>query len=240
VRDIIRNPLATRACTLCVREAGVALKCVGSALRLCVYVLQSAGNEHRLFAIHRLSQKKTLMHAHSCTSIQHSSRLFVLKAKQNALCKDTTGTDRSCSNHLTQLLYRDSTADMPTSDFFQTRPQARSVTLPRRSLLPLYGMRLNVISFTSVRTVRPSPRRFSRHSHCVYMSYTECHRTRTTSVDIHVQYTHHCHRTRTTSVDIHLPYTRHFHCTRTSVDIHVQYTHHCHRTRTTSVDIHVP
>jgi hypothetical protein len=155
---------------------------------VCVYVLQSAANEQRLLAIHRLSHKKTLMHADVCTSIQHSSRLFVLKAKQNQLCKDTTGTDRSCSNHLTQLLNRDSTADMPTSDFCQTRPQVNSVTLPKRSLLPLYGMRLNVILFTSVRIVRPSPRRFPRHSHCVQMSHTECHRTRTTSVDIPVQY----------------------------------------------------
>jgi hypothetical protein len=105
------------------------------------------------------------MHADVCTSIQHSSRLFVLKAKQNPLCKDTTSTVRPCSNHLTQLLNRDSTADMPTSDFCQTRPQVRSVTLPRRSLLPLYGMRLNVISFTRARTVRPSPSR--------------CHDTRT-------------------------------------------------------------
>jgi hypothetical protein len=134
---------------------------------VCVYVLRSAGSEHRLLAIHRLSQMKTLMHADVCTSVQHSSRLFVLKAKQNPLYKNTTGTDRSCSNHLTQLLNRDSIADMPTSDFCQTRPQVRSVTLPRRSLLPLYGMRLNVISFTSVRTLRPSPRRLSRHSHCV-------------------------------------------------------------------------
>ena len=155
---------------------------------MCVCVCVSAGKEHRLFAIQRLSQKKTLMHTDACTSIQHYSRLFVLKAKQNPLCKDTTGTVRSCSNHLTQLLNRDSTADMPTSYFCQTRPQVRAVTLPRRSLLPLYGMRLNVISFTSTRTVRPSPRQYSRHSHFVPTSYTECHRTRTTSVHIHVQY----------------------------------------------------
>jgi hypothetical protein len=130
----------------------------------CVCVCLSAGNEHRMFAIHRLSQKKTLMHADVCTSIQHSSRLFVLKAKENPLCKDTTGTVRPCSNHLTQLLNRDSTADMPTSDFCQTRPQVRSATLPRRSLLPLCGMRLNVISFTPARTVRLSPCSF--HDTC--------------------------------------------------------------------------
>jgi hypothetical protein len=131
------------------------------------------------------------MHADVCTCTQHSDRLFVLKAKPNPLCKDTTGrhrpVGRSCNNHLTQLLNRDSTADTPTSDLCQTRPQVRSVTLPRRSLLPLYGMRLNVISFTSVRTVRPSPRRFSWHSNCAQMSCTACRRT-TTSVHIHVMY----------------------------------------------------
>jgi len=62
---------------------------------VCVCVLQSAGNEHRLLVIHRLSQKKARMHTDVCTSIQHSSHPFVLKATQNPLCKDTTGTHRS-------------------------------------------------------------------------------------------------------------------------------------------------
>jgi len=34
--DITRNPLATTACTLFVREAEVAIKCVDSASRVCL------------------------------------------------------------------------------------------------------------------------------------------------------------------------------------------------------------
>ena len=120
---------------------------------MCVYVLQSAGNEHRSLAIHRLSQKtqtsaplSSIPVACSCWT-PHKTHYVRTREAQ---------TSPAATTWLTQLLNRDSTADMSTSDFCQTRPQVRSETSPTRSLLPLYGMRLNVISVPSVKTVRPA------------------------------------------------------------------------------------
>jgi len=77
--------------------------CLLCATCVSVYCSLLVTNTDRLQFIDFL-WTELLTHADVCISIQHSSRLFVLKATQNPLCKDTTGTDRSCCNHLTDTV----------------------------------------------------------------------------------------------------------------------------------------
>jgi hypothetical protein len=135
------------------------------------------------------------MHADVSTSDQHSSSLFMLKAKQNLLRKDKKGPDRSCSNDMTQLLHHDSTSNSQHPTCFtrdsKWAPWRTERTSPRRSLLTERSAALRYargrnINYDDEQCDLPRTASQLRNSHCVQMSW-QCHHNRATNVDIRVR-----------------------------------------------------
>ena len=152
-----------------------------------MYAMRSVGNEHRLLAIHRLSQKKTLTPAAAAPPSSFSVAYSCWKPnKSHYVRTHRTGTDRSCSSHFTWHSYLTVipllTCQHPTSVKRDRKcaPWSYLGVLYCRSKLCAYiYVRKNSAAF-------PAPI-FTTLAQCA-MSYTECHRTRTTRIDIHVQY----------------------------------------------------